>query len=300
MQASELRVNTLYKLTFPTAGGLMILEDNSTQITIVATDGDYDASTPDALLPFSGIDYLEYEGDGGFSVDDQGDHNNGRATDATYILYYITTLNVSDCATLAQYSEPCYMGNVIKITQSNYDILYSAFPNSATITTNAGDVTTTYDPNAIYLISGADSKKYRHNIEINFEKPSDMNREKYCFSFICGYSIPFTSSLSDFNSLCTMLKTLGFDSITHLCPAWGKRGAAYVNEFVIGVYGGYTSLTEDYILGIRSISLTELQGGLNNNTLTFYHEVHTSTSLAQDYSAAASSNCYIHDIVEEI
>ena len=41
------------------------------------------------------------------------------------------------------------LNKVIKISQADYDLIVSAYPNSATIST--GD-TVTYDPNSIYLV----------------------------------------------------------------------------------------------------------------------------------------------------
>jgi len=41
------------------------------------------------------------------------------------------------------------LGNVIKISQADFDLIFNAYPNSEEIST--GD-TVTYDPNSIYLV----------------------------------------------------------------------------------------------------------------------------------------------------
>ena len=104
MNASELRLNTIYKLKF-TSTVLSFLTDGQTRVTVVSTDGII--VTGGASLPFSDADYINGSLYSDINIDDHDDNNQIRLSGATYILYYITTLNATECTILAQYSEKC-------------------------------------------------------------------------------------------------------------------------------------------------------------------------------------------------
>ena len=192
------------------------------------------------------------------------------------------------------------MGNVIKITQANYNILYSAFPNSATITTNEGDVTTTYDPNAIYLIVGDQSKKYKHNIhlllgtDILATSPIQLLQ----FSFINNKSTSYGDGqvpLSTYLELCNDLNSYGFTSLNTLCPVTGHvEHTSGQFEQPIGVYCISGTVTTA-AFGYKYLALTSS----NNQVLTINQYISTSNSSTsiQSLSVAASR---LYDTVEEV
>ena len=273
MIASELRLNTIYKLNLPQADGVSFLSDNQTVITIVGTDG-----TSTLGLPFIGADYLYLDSETLLTYDDVGDNVGGNINNATYILYYITTLNASECATLAQYSEECHMGNVIKISQTDYNTIFNAYPNSATISTGA---TVTYDPMSIYLIGGgsAPTKKYRHNITLG------VSGTYLQFSFVNSDSTNYATT-TNWSRLLAAVSAAGFTSSTYTCPARGLTWVSTANSsnLIIGVYCGTSG-----VLSFKSIALS-----YNSDTTVTFNQYVNETS------TGISSISGLYDTVEEL
>lgn len=169
------------------------------------------------------------------------------------------------------------LGNIVKISGADYNTIYNAYPNSATISTGA---TITYDPLSIYLIDNP--KKYRHNITLG------TSGTYFQFSFINSDSTNYASSQlsTNWSRLLTAINAAGFTGSTYICPARGLTWVDIVksSNLIIGVYCGTSS-----VLSFKSIALSYN----SDTTVTFNQYVNVT-------STGISGVSGIYDTVEEL
>lgn len=169
------------------------------------------------------------------------------------------------------------LGNIVKISGADYNTIYNAYPNSATISTGA---TITYDPLSIYLIDNP--KKYRHNITLG------TSGTYLQFSFINSDSTSYAAGQlsTNWSRLLAAVNAAGFISSTYTCPARGLTWvSAYNNSnLIIGIYCGTSG-----VLSFNSIALAHN----SDTTVTFNQYVNAA-------STGISSISNIYDTIEEL
>lgn len=159
------------------------------------------------------------------------------------------------------------LSKVIKVTQMQYETLVGG----GSITKDG--TTYTYDANAMYLVDGAETVKYRHNIQL-----------VYSNNYIATFSIITNSSTSlTFATLKAALYNNGFSSSDKVCPAQGQCYTAGYTRLIIGVYCGSTTGN----LGFKYITLASTSSG----TMTINQTVSANSTT---YSNAPT----INDVVE--
>lgn len=157
--------------------------------------------------------------------------------------------------------------NVIKVTQEQYETLVGGGSISK------GGVTYKYDANAMYLVDGSETVRYRHNIQLILST-----------TYIATFSIITSSSAAlTVDTLKKALYNNGFTSADRVCPAQGQYYASGKTNLVIGVYCGGGSGN----LGFRYITIAST----SNGTMTVNQTVSAS------YTTNASTPT-IHDVVE--
>lgn len=153
--------------------------------------------------------------------------------------------------------------NVIKVTQEQYEKLVGGGSISK------GGVTYTYDANAMYLVDGSETVRYRHNIQLVLST-----------TFIATFSIITSSSAAlKVDTLKEALYNNGFTSASRVCPAQGQYYISGKTSLVIGVYCG--SATGN--LGFKYITIASTSNGTMTVNQTVSASATTTTSVPAIY-----------------